>query len=83
MFHGTVDREFRSIANVTFTTGNSDLDMLFVEDSKKAGFVGLKGHRFVGGLRVSLYNAIPIENVKALVNYMKQYEVSCTSSMQL
>jgi len=83
LFHGTVDREFRSIANVTFTTGNSDLDMLFVEDSKKAGFVGLKGHRFVGGLRVSLYNAIPIENVKALVNYMKQYEVSCTSSMQL
>lgn len=74
MFHGTVDREFRSMANATFTTGDNDLDMAFVEDSKKVGFVGLKGHRFVGGLRASLYNAIPVENVKALVEYMKQYE---------
>lgn len=75
LFHGTVDREFRSTANATFTTGNDDLDMSFVEDSKKVGFVGLKGHRFVGGLRASLYNAIPLENVKALVDFMKQYEV--------
>lgn len=75
LFHGTVEREFRSMANVTFTTGNSELDMAFVEDSKKSGFVGLKGHRFVGGLRASLYNAIPLENVKALVRFMKQYEV--------
>lgn len=74
MFHGTVDREFRSMANATFTTGDNDLDMAFVEDSKKVGFVGLKGHRFVGGLRASLYNAIPIKNVKALVKYMKEYE---------
>ena len=77
LFHGTVDREFRSMANATFTTGDNDLDMAFVEDSKKAGFVGLKGHRFVGGLRASLYNAIPFENVKALVEFMKQYEVDC------
>ena len=49
---------------------------MFVEDSKKAGFVGLKGHRFVGGLRASLYNAIPIENVEALVRYMKEFEVA-------
>lgn len=75
LFHGTADREFRSMANATFTTGDSDLDMAFVEDSKKVGFVGLKGHRFVGGLRASLYNAIPIENVKALINYMKEFEV--------
>lgn len=75
LFHGTVDREFRSMMNATFTTGDNDLDMAFVEDSKKAGFVGVKGHRFVGGLRVSLYNAIPYENVEALVKYMKEYEV--------
>ena len=75
LFHGTVDREFRSIANATFTTGDNDLDMVFVEESKKAGFVGLKGHRFVGGLRASLYNAIPVENVEALVRYMKEFEV--------
>lgn len=75
LFYGTVERKFRSMANATFTTGNNDLDMAFVEDSKKAGFVGLKGHRFVGGLRASLYNAIPIENVEALVNYMKAFEV--------
>ena len=75
LFHGTVDREFRSIANATFTTGDNDLDMVFVEESKKAGFVGLKVHRFVGGLRASLYNAIPVENVEALVRYMKEFEV--------
>lgn len=75
LFHGTVNREFRSMMNATFTTGDNDLDMAFVEDSKKAGFVGVKGHRFVGGLRASLYNAIPYENVEALVKYMKEYEV--------
>ncbi len=75
LFHGTAAREFRSIMNVTFTTGNDNLDMEFVEDSKKHGFVSVKGHRFVGGLRASLYNAIPIENVKALVNYMKTFEM--------
>lgn len=75
LFYGTVEREFRSMENATFTTGDNNLDMAFVEDSKKAGFVGLKGHRFVGGLRASLYNAIPVENVEALVKYMKKYEV--------
>lgn len=75
LFHGTVKRKWRSMTNATFTTDDSELDMAFVEDSKKAGFVGLKGHRFVGGLRASLYNAIPIENVEALVKYMKEYEV--------
>lgn len=74
LFHGTVEREFRSKVNVTFTTGDNELDMLFVEDSKKVGFVGVKGHRFVGGLRASLYNAIPIGHVEALVKYMKEFE---------
>lgn len=76
LFHGTAEKTFRSRENATFTTGNNDLDMVFVEDSKKEGFVGLKGHRFVGGLRASLYNAIPIENVEALVSYMKKFEIS-------
>ena len=62
--------------NATFTTGNKELDMVLVEDSKKYGFVSLKGHRFVGGLRATLYNAIPIDNVKALVSYLKQFEVN-------
>ena len=74
LFTGTVEREYRSIMNVTFTTGNADLDMEFVEDSKKYGFVSIKGHRFVGGLRASLYNAIPIENVRALIEYMDKFE---------
>lgn len=76
LFHGTADRAFRSTMNATFTTGNKELDMVLVEDSKKYGFVSLKGHRFVGGLRATLYNAIPIDNVKALVSYLKQFEVN-------
>lgn len=76
LFYGTADKEFRSTMNATFTTGNSELDMAIVEDSKKHGFVSLKGHRFVGGLRATLYNAIPIENVEALVNYLKQFELN-------
>ena len=74
LFFGTADKRFRSTMNVTFTTGNDELDMVIVEDSKKKGFVSLKGHRFVGGLRASLYNAIPMENVEALVHYLKQFE---------
>lgn len=75
LFHGTAERESRSIMNVTFTTGNDNLDMKVVEDSKKYGFVSLKGHRFVGGLRASLYNAIPMGNVEALIKYMKNFEM--------
>lgn len=74
LFHGTAKMEHRSKMNATFTTGNSELDMDIVEDSKKHGFVSLKGHRFVGGLRATLYNAIPVENVIALVDYLKKYE---------
>ena len=76
LFYGTAERESRSIMNATFTTGNADIDMDIVEDSKKYGFVSIKGHRFVGGLRATMYNAIPIENVKALVEYLHNYEVS-------
>jgi phosphoserine aminotransferase len=75
LFHGTADPQFRSTMNATFTTGKEELDMTIVEDSKKHGFVSLKGHRFVGGLRATMYNAIPIEHVDALVKYLKQFEV--------
>lgn len=74
LYHGTVDKKYRSMTNVTFTTGNQDRDMEFVEDSKKYGFVSIKGHRYVGGLRASLYNAMPIGHVKALIEYMKKFE---------
>lgn len=76
LFKGTAEIKSRSLMNVTFTTGDKDLDMEFVEDSKKYGFVSVKGHRFVGGLRASLYNAIPLENVKALIDYMKKFEMT-------
>ena len=76
VFKGTAKKECRSMINVTFTTGNAEEDMFIVEDSKKYGFVSIKGHRFVGGLRASLYNAIPLGNVKALVKYLKKYELS-------
>lgn len=74
LFHGTAERASRSTMNITFTTGDDALDMEIVEDSKKYGFVSLKGHRFVGGLRASLYNAIPLGNVAALVDYLKNFE---------
>lgn len=74
LFYGTAERESRSIMNATFTTGNSDIDMDIVEDSKKYGFVSIKGHRFVGGLRATMYNAIPVENVRALIEYLRDYE---------
>lgn len=74
LFRGTAQMPFRSTMNATFTTGNPELDMVLVEDSKKYGFVGLKGHRFVGGLRASLYNAIPVEYVEKLVEYLKKFE---------
>lgn len=74
LFKGTAEKDSRSVMNVTFTTGNPDIDMDIVEDSKKYGFVSIKGHRFVGGLRATLYNAIPIENVEALIDYLESYE---------
>ncbi|MCD8069304.1 MAG: 3-phosphoserine/phosphohydroxythreonine transaminase [Lachnospiraceae bacterium] len=74
LFHGTVRREDRSIMNVPFVTGNADLDAKFVQEATAAGFVNLKGHRTVGGMRASIYNAMPLAGVEALVEFMREFE---------
>ena len=74
LFHGTVRKEDRSLMNVTFVTGDKELDAKFVSESSKAGFKNLKGHRTVGGMRASIYNAMPEDGVKALVKFMQQFE---------
>ena len=74
MFKGTVEKKDRSLMNVPFITGNDELDKKFVAESKAAGFENLKGHRSVGGMRASIYNAMPIEGVEKLVAFMKKFE---------
>lgn len=74
LFKGTVVKEDRSLMNVPFVTGNKELDAKFVEEATKAGFVNLKGHRTVGGMRASIYNAMPIEGVEKLVEFMRNFE---------
>ena len=74
MFKGTVAKEDRSLMNVPFVTGDEELDAKFVKEATEAGFVNLKGHRTVGGMRASIYNAMPIEGVKKLVEFMKEFE---------
>jgi len=74
MFRGTVRPEDRSLMNVPFVTGNDELDAKFVKEAKAAGFENLKGHRSVGGMRASIYNAMPIEGVEALVVFMRDFE---------
>ncbi len=74
LFKGTVAPEDRSLMNVPFVTGNDELDAKFVKESKAAGLENLKGHRSVGGMRASIYNAMPIEGVQALVDFMKKFE---------
>lgn len=74
MFKGTVAKKDRSLMNVPFVTGSDELNAKFVEEAKAAGFENLKGHRTVGGMRASIYNAMPIEGVKALVDFMKKFE---------
>jgi len=74
LFKGTVVPEARSLMNIPFVTGDADLDAKFVAEAKKAGFVNLKGHRSVGGMRASIYNAMPTEGVVALVEFMKKFE---------
>ena len=74
LFKGTVVPEDRSLMNVPFVTGNEELDAKFVAEAKKAGFVNLKGHRSVGGMRASIYNAMPLEGVEALVEFMAEFE---------
>lgn len=74
MFRGTVRKEDRSLMNVPFVTGDKDLDAKFVKEAEAAGFVNLKGHRTVGGMRASIYNAMPKEGVEKLVAFMKKFE---------
>ena len=74
LFKGTVRKEDRSLMNVPFVTGDKDTDAKFIKEATAAGFVNLKGHRTVGGMRASIYNAMPIEGVEKLVAFMKQFE---------
>ena len=74
LFKGTVVAEDRSLMNVPFITGNDELDAKFVKEAKEAGFVNLKGHRSVGGMRASIYNAMPVEGVEKLVEFMAKFE---------
>ncbi len=74
LFKGTAVKKDRSIMNVTFVTGSDELDAKFVKEAKAAGFENLKGHRSVGGMRASIYNAMPIEGVEKLAGFMKKFE---------
>ena len=74
LFHGTVVKKDRSLMNVPFVTGSTDLDARFVAAAAEAGFVNLKGHRTVGGMRASIYNAMPMEGVVKLVQFMEKFE---------
>lgn len=74
LFRGTVRKEDRSLMNVPFVTGSEELDAKFVKEAKEAGFENLKGHRSVGGMRASIYNAMPIEGVEKLVEFMRKFE---------
>lgn len=73
-YTNSVEKKYRSIMNVPFVTPSAELDEQFIKGAAKAGLVSLKGHRLVGGMRASIYNAMPVEGVKALIEYMKQFE---------
>ena len=74
LFHGTVVKQDRSLMNVPFVTGNAEMDARFVKAAAEAGFANLKGHRSVGGMRASIYNAMPLEGVESLVRFMEAFE---------
>ena len=74
LFKGTVVKEDRSLMNVPFVTDSDELNAKFIKEAEENGFVNLKGHRSVGGMRASIYNAMPIEGVKKLVEFMKKFE---------
>ncbi|MCR4738745.1 MAG: 3-phosphoserine/phosphohydroxythreonine transaminase [Lachnospiraceae bacterium] len=74
LFKGTVEKDSRSLMNVPFITGNDELDAKFVKEAAENGLVSLKGHRSVGGMRASIYNAMPVEGVEALVSFMRKFE---------
>ena len=76
LFRGTAQEKYRSRMNVTFVTGDADKDAAFVKEAAAKGLVNLKGHRIVGGMRASIYNAMPMEGVKALVEFMKEFEMN-------
>lgn len=76
LFKGCAEKGSRSMMNVTFVTGDADLDAKFVKEAAAAGFVNLKGHRSVGGMRASIYNAMPMEGVEKLVAFMKDFEAA-------
>src|SRR5256885_15316238 len=73
-YRGTAQKESRSLMNVTFRLGSEDLEKQFVTESTAAGLDGLKGHRAVGGIRASIYNAVPEEGVDVLVEFMREFE---------
>jgi len=74
LFSGTVDEQDRSLMNVPFVTGDQDVDKMFIEQAKKKGIVNIKGHRSVGGMRASIYNAMPTSGVDALIDFMAEFE---------
>ncbi len=74
LFKGNVDKEYRSLMNVTFSLPSPELDAKFLKEAKEAGFDNLKGHRSVGGMRASIYNAMPLAGVKALAGFMEKFE---------
>ena len=74
LLKGTVRKKDGSLMNVPFVTGDKGMDAKFIKEATAAGFVNLKGHRTVGGMRASIYNAMPIEGVEKLVAFMKQFE---------
>ena len=74
LFKATVQGKDRSLMNVPFVTGNEELDAKFVSEAKKAGLINIKGHRTVGGMRASIYNAMPYEGVEKLVEFMRKFE---------
>lgn len=80
MFKGTVRKEDRSLMNVPFVTDSEELNAKFIKEAAEAGFVNLKGHRTVGGMRASIYNAMPIEGVEKLVEFMREFERSVSNA---
>lgn len=74
LYSNPVNKEDRSYMNIPFVTGDKELDAKFVKEAKEAGIVNIKGHRTVGGMRASIYNAMPIEGVEYLINFMKKFE---------
>ena len=74
LFRGTVEKKDRSLMNVPFVIGDKDMEAKFVKEADAAGLTNLKGHRSVGGMRASIYNAMPIEGVQALVGFMEEFE---------